>query len=1369
MAQQLSTIQIVNGQALLQTKVQHVLTPGGPVAVAVVPADLGSLLRPLLQQQLQLAGTAKNTPLILGVQNATSPSTISLSTPTSSASSKCIVVGGTTGASDSKGSRKRSKARQSSVSRPVVNLDCLPEIHGKTYMKIQPKQAEPSAVDAQPLLIQPVQVPHQVQSSKQITIRLGDQEQNEIANLTDQIRKILTSNQQTAADKMNLQLSSVAEVHNVRQAQAQQQQQPVLQMPIIQGSNQVISQLPISVLGNVISSDVNAGDRQLLQINGTTYLMIKSKPTAVCQPAPSIEMIPSTGNPVLQPSTSSRLQTLHYQPDPMTEIYDTALASSSSSTLSTGNCNTKPVSKESSAPKRGSRACGHEARKKSKTATAQENSRKLKALLRERAMRPDYKTPFKDAKDAFDRLFPYHIWYEEDIPDELLTSIDISYKQTMTNLIIKKEKQFQRLRNCLVKEAAKLNQSEENVFMQMLFIRSESEILKDLKAVQAQQEQLDAAQQRLSIHEDDGLNMSKEETLMPWLDEPTDMESSTLHNDRHRQQSSCSTPSPLPYLHDCRGGFPFPVTAWASDSSTVRMEDKNIVKASEPKQMPLSPCSSLWDEAPCLEPSVKMPAVEELHSPRMVSQPNKESLKIVIKLAKSAIAESPTPSLSSPSASLSPSSSSSSPPPTPLFPEDMVVVPMPGGQQRVDHSPMRIPPLKLRLTDLQTITAWTSSTDNSDDASPPWSSDDSEEESKLDLKQEQQTESVVLLPMNKENPAYYENPENYDNDDYRFEEDDAGCYDDSFHWITDEDSTSGSADLGDEDQNLTKEETTSECGEESGVQFSCELGNLSPSCQKVRLKLVSTKPRTVTCCNGFDRTNSTDMKRPKTLKKRRGHLFAQPFHRLLLFNVYFIFVFTLTACTHSTFDIFFFINLDDHVEIFRCCFLDVQILRRCRRNVHDEHCKCCFSKKCKFSHCPMLSCPNRCCFTMHSCKLVDHLCICQEQEINCLNASIGCPFRLKRKQLSKHLADQCPACVVRCSAGWNRWPVDEISLTNLKSGNVPTKAPLLSSLSVSASSSAKQSVGLDVSLTLADEQKALTSSSSFCQPSVNDDECNNVWLDRQYPPGLAKSCLSRLKNGWKFHTREIDKKQNIYQNSTNYSNHFDETAVYKRLGVNLRLQMEFLSPYYQHKPNRMFTFTCSKHFHRREFAAHYLNVHCDTMTQLDGWIVRRCPLFYRGCTFSIAGWTPDGQCKIEYDNQFDCIKVKTTTETIVDYCGPTFDLLALPYEFLLQLLNHVDSITLNNLAMITRNMRSFLQTLLTKRGIVELVWARCEHSTRWIVKEKKWSFSTAMKPIKWQMNDTSAMLIHLKNCPFNLISEIATKPQPLFEILTNFT
>ncbi|KRZ80254.1 hypothetical protein T10_5299 [Trichinella papuae] len=901
MAQQLSTIQIVNGQALLQTKVQHVLTPGGPVAVAVVPADLGSLLRPLLQQQLQLASSAKNTPLILGVQNAASPSAISLSTSTSSASSKCIVVGGTTGTSDSRGSRKRSKARQSSVSRPVANLDGLPEVHGKTYLKIQPKQAEPSAVDAQPLLIQPVQVPHQVQSSKQITIRLGDQEQNEIANLTDQIRKILTSNQQTAVDKMNLQLleqrrrsilekaaiehicSSVAEVHNVHNVrQAQAQQQPVLQMPIIQGSNQVISQLPISVLGNVISSDVNAGDRQLLQINGTTYLMIKSKPTAVCQPAPSIETISSTGNPVMQPSTSSRLQTLHYQPDRMTEIYDTALASSSSSTLSTGNCNTKPVSKELSVPKRGSRACGHEAKKKSKTATAQDNSRKLKALLRERAMRPDYKTPFKDAKDAFDRLFPYHIWYEEDIPDELLTSIDISYKQTMANLISKKEKQFQRLRNCLVKETAKLNQSEEDVFMQMLFVRSETEILKDLKAVQAQQEQLDAAQQRLSIHEDDGLNMSKEETLMPWLDEPTDMESSTLDNDRHRQQSSCSTPSPLPYLHDCRGGFPFPVTAWTSDSLTVRKDEENMVKASEPKQMPLSPFSSCRDETPpCLEPASKMPALEESQSTRMVSQPNmtnnKESLKIVIKLAKSAIVESPTHSLSSPSASLSPSSSSSSsssspPPPTPLFPADRVVVPMPGGQQRADQSqsPMRIPPLKLRLTDLQTISACKSSTDNSDDASPPWSSDDSEEESKFDLREEQQTESnTVLLTMKKEKMTY-KKPENYDDDD-DFEDDDAAGYGDSFHWITDEDSTSGSADLEDEEQNLTKEETTSECGEESGgLQFSCELGNLSPSCQKVRLKLVSTKPRTVTCCNGFDRTNSTDLKRPKTLKKRRG-------------------------------------------------------------------------------------------------------------------------------------------------------------------------------------------------------------------------------------------------------------------------------------------------------------------------------------------------------------------------------------------------------------------------------------------------------------------------------------------------------------------
>ncbi|KRZ21621.1 F-box only protein 30 [Trichinella pseudospiralis] len=1388
MAQQLSTIQIVNGQALLQTKVQHVLTPGGPVAVAVVPADLGSLLRPLLQQQLQLASSAKNTPLILGVQNAASPSAISLSTSTSSASSKCIVVSGTTGASDSRGSRKRSKARQSSVSRPVANLDGLPEVHGKTYLKIQPKQAEPSAVDAQPLLIQPVQVPHQVQSSKQITIRLGDQEQNEIANLTDQIRKILTSNQQTAADKMNLQFSSVAEVHNVHNVrQAQTQQQPVLQMPIIQGSNQIISQLPISVLGNVISSDVNAGDRQLLQINGTTYLMIKSKPTALCQPAPSIETIPSTGNPVLQPTTSSRLQTLHYQPDRMTEIYDTALASTSSSTLST---------------ERGSRACGHEAKKKSKTATAQDNSRKLKALLRERAMRPDYKTPFKDAKDAFDRLFPYHIWYEEDIPDELLTSIDISYKQTMANLISKKEKQFQRLRNCLVKETAKLNQSEEDVFMQMLFVRSETEILKDLKAVQAQQEQLDAAQQRLSIHEDDGLNMSKGETLMPWLDEPTDMESSTLDNDRHRQQSSCSTPSPLPYLHDCRGGFPFPVTAWTSDSSTVRKVEESMVKASEPKQMPLSPFSSCRDEVPpCLEPASKMPALEEPQSTRMVSQPsmtnNKESLKIVIKLAKSAIVESPTHSLSSPSASLSPSSSSSlpsSPPlqPAPLFPADRGVVPMPGGQQRIDQSPMRIPPLKLRLTDLHAIAACKSSTDNSDDASPPWSSDDSEEEAKFDLREEQQTESsVVLLPMKKEKMAY-KKPENYDNDDYDFEDDDATGYGDSFHWITDEDSTSGSADVGDDEQHLTKEETTSEFGEESGgLQFSCELGNLSPSCQKVRLKLVSTKPRTVTCCNGFDRTNSTDLKRPKTLKKRRA-FFCSTISSPFTFQCLLHFVFLFIACTHSTFRICFSILMTMSrfmvciiiiiiiaiicSNSFRCCFLDVQILRRCRRmmemiaDVHNEHCIRCFSKKCKFSNCPMLSCPNRCCFTMHGCKLVDHLCICQEQEINCLNASIGCPFRLKRKQLSKHLADQCPACVVHCSAGWNRWPVDEISLTRLKSGSSPAKASLLSSLLLSDNSLAKQSVSLDVSLTLADEQKALTSSfqrqSHSCQPPSNsdDDESNNVWLNRQYPPGLAKSCLSRLKNGLKFYAREIDKKQKIYQNSTNYSNHFDETAVYKRLGVNLRLQMEFLSPYCEHKPNCLFTFTCSKRFHRREFAVHYLNVHCDTMTQLDGWIVRRCPLFYRGCTFSIAGWTPDDQCKIVYDNQFDCIKVKTTSET-VDYCGPTFDLLALPYEFLLQLLNHVDSITLNNLAMITRNMRSFLQTMLTKRGIVELVWTRCENSTRWIVKEKKWSFSTAMKPIKWQMNDTSAMLIHLKNCPFNLISEIATKPQPLFGMI----
>ncbi|VUZ56621.1 unnamed protein product [Hymenolepis diminuta] len=67
-------------------------------------------------------------------------------------------------------------------------------------------------------------------------------------------------------------------------------------------------------------------------------------------------------------------------------------------------------------------------------------------------------------------------------------------------------------------------------------------------------------------------------------------------------------------------------------------------------------------------------------------------------------------------------------------------------------------------------------------------------------------------------------------------------------------------------------------------------------------------------------------------------------------------------------------------------------------------------------------CPFRCGNRMHKCKLGDHMSyICPLAEVPCICASFGCPRRMKRYLLGKHLI-KCPASIVHCTVEWNRMP-----------------------------------------------------------------------------------------------------------------------------------------------------------------------------------------------------------------------------------------------------------------------------------------------------------------------------------------------------------
>lgn len=59
---------------------------------------------------------------------------------------------------------------------------------------------------------------------------------------------------------------------------------------------------------------------------------------------------------------------------------------------------------------------------------------------------------------------------------------------------------------------------------------------------------------------------------------------------------------------------------------------------------------------------------------------------------------------------------------------------------------------------------------------------------------------------------------------------------------------------------------------------------------------------------------------------------------------------------------------------------------------------------------------------MHSCKLDDHQFICPKEIVPCSNAAYGCPMKMQRDKIGKHLA-VCPASNVFCTMEWNRYPL----------------------------------------------------------------------------------------------------------------------------------------------------------------------------------------------------------------------------------------------------------------------------------------------------------------------------------------------------------
>uniref|UniRef100_A0A3B5AFR8 F-box only protein 40-like n=1 Tax=Stegastes partitus TaxID=144197 RepID=A0A3B5AFR8_9TELE len=109
---------------------------------------------------------------------------------------------------------------------------------------------------------------------------------------------------------------------------------------------------------------------------------------------------------------------------------------------------------------------------------------------------------------------------------------------------------------------------------------------------------------------------------------------------------------------------------------------------------------------------------------------------------------------------------------------------------------------------------------------------------------------------------------------------------------------------------------------------------------------------------------------------------------------------------------------------------------RASRVRQHVHCDSCYSRRCRTRvevsvSCAVIPCRLHCGALFHLCKEEDHLLLCPNVRVPCLNAEFGCPVQLPRSSRAAHL-QVCPASVVSCSMEWLRWLTDDTNPHNFK-------------------------------------------------------------------------------------------------------------------------------------------------------------------------------------------------------------------------------------------------------------------------------------------------------------------------------------------------
>ncbi|KAM6986117.1 F-box only protein 40-like [Aplochiton taeniatus] len=242
-----------------------------------------------------------------------------------------------------------------------------------------------------------------------------------------------------------------------------------------------------------------------------------------------------------------------------------------------------------------------------------------------------------------------------------------------------------------------------------------------------------------------------------------------------------------------------------------------------------------------------------------------------------------------------------------------------------------------------------------------------------------------------------------------------------------------------------------------------------------------------------------------------------------------------------------------------------------------------------------------------------------------------------------------------------------------------------------------------------------------------------------------------------------------------------DVTGHRPLKLRLQLHTESVDSRH-HKASSAFTFLCGHSFLRREFPQHFRNVHSDIQTCVSGWFEQRCPLAYLGCTYSQRRLQPSTHtATVTYNEDLAIFNLRPILPVCLEDQPPQsssapgephtnqgrggrrapgrggepggreVSLSTLPYEVLCHLASFLDSLSLSQLALVSRLMREVCSSLLQTRGMVSLHWDRSTSShggARWRAKPV-WRFSHLFSHVEsWRFLDAPSMSTHLSRCPY---------------------